>query len=333
MRIRKVIRSAAEANAYRVLDRALAKQGYKVHLNMRLSEVLEREPDELDDVESDVFRKMHFDFVVTKEFSPQFVAEFDGPQHQQDSTSDRLDAVKNKFCQDAGLPMVRVSSQELEPHEGVGVLSWILERWIAWQKEEPLIRQEIAERLEELGPEAIDEMIKADAFDPSVYDPAFTFNLRHPYRAILTVTNRLHRLGIITGRMSPRKLSNWMSATGKKPRAECSASPWASIPQNDEWHVTEYMAQVIPWEPERKRWVLPDPDALYTTTQQVRMRWALPVGWGARDVLTSAPKNGDPVQYLSWLIRRMQCLWSCDLPGAGSHYRGGAGGIPCLTRC
>ena len=303
VKIRNIAKSGAEVKMYHVLNRALAKRGYKVWMNMRLSEVLERAPSELDDVERDVFRKMHFDFVLTKGFSPQFVAEFDGPHHQQDSTSDRLDAVKNKFCKDAGLPMLRISSQELEVHEGVSVLSWILERWIAWQKEEPVILQEIEEELEARGPDdpVIREMMESGFLDPE-FDPTFIFDLRHPYPAILTVVHRLHRLGIITGYPGSGRTLDRARAEGRsKDLAECFAwqSHWGVA--EDEWQVTGYIAQVTPWQAEAKSRSWPNPDALYTTVQQVRIRWALPIGWGARDVLSGAPKNGNTVEHLEWL--------------------------------
>jgi len=319
MRTRDVARSNQEKRTFYALSRALEKRGYRVWMNMRLDEVLEREPEELGDVEAQVFGKMHFDFVVTKEFAPVFVVEFDGPQHQEDSTRDHLDAVKNKFCRDAGLPMLRISSQELEPHEGVDLVSWILERWIAWQTEGPRLWREITEEIEQqrLAPEdyTAGDIGGFAVLDPS-YDPTVRFGIRHPYPAILTVAHRLHRLGIITHRADGRTIERLTSARPANALAQCGARMTGvrmGDPGEDEWQITECRGAVAPWDAGPTGQPCPQP--LYATVQRVRMRWALPVGWNARDALRLPESHPFDLELIK---TRMEHLWTCDLPGAWS---------------
>jgi hypothetical protein len=319
MRIRDIARSGAEVKTYRALRRSLEKRGYTVLASVRISDVLDREPAELEQHEENCFRTMHFDFVVAvgEGLRPEFVVEFDGPHHEQGTTSDRLDAVKNKFCKDADLPMLRISSQELQRREEVSVLRWVLERWLAYQEEIPGILREIGEWVESNPDDPLVRAAKAGEYDAS-FDPSFIFDIRHPYPPILTVTHRLRRLGIVTGRMSPAEVQRWMSATRRKPKAECSTWPGGLGYAPDEWQVTEYRAEVIPWDPNRRTWGSGDPEALYSTVQRVRMRWALPVGWGARDALSGEAGVWGTPEHLEWVLTRARYLWPADLPGAPS---------------
>jgi len=283
----------------------------------RVSDVIEYEWTEVGDIERDVIRKMHFDFVVTKgdRLTPHFVVEFDGPSHSEESNQARLDAVKNKFCHDAGLVMLRISSQELDPQEEVSLLDWLLERWVAWEHELPGIRGEIEDFINEVGPDcpAVRDSIETGIADPSI-DPTFIFDLRHPYPAVLTIVHRLHRMGIITHRATQSVIDR-ITARGKAGRvATCVASELAWRPEADEWYVQSYQAFVQTSTPEAPS-AFSGGEALYRTTQHVRCRWALPIGWNAREALGPDPLPGDTKAYLDWVRRRVEHLWPSHLPG------------------
>lgn len=317
MRKRNLARSEGEVKTRLILKRVLERRGYEVYVDVRASDVLEPAWVDLDRDESYCLRTMHFDCVVAQgaRLSPQFVVEFDGPHHREDATAARLDAVKNKFCQDGGLPIVRITSRELESNEKVELLDWMLERWLAWQKEDPEICREIAEKLRQVDPVRAQKMI--DSWNASL-DPGFIFDLRHPYPAILTVAHRLHRLGVITLRASDQVVARLTATRKPEQLAQCIASPRRGGPVGADSRYLDYEAQVRPWEGSIGQSGGP---VLYRTEQRVQWRWALPVGWEAPPIVAAVPegvKLEGPREWDLWLTAQ-EHLWSSELPGALSH--------------
>ena len=201
--------------------------------------------------------------------------------------------------------------------EGVSLLSWLLERWLAWQEEKTEIVMWINSVLQDYVNQgkSIDELLEED---PSAIDTSLYFDLRHPYPAILTIVHRLHQLGVITNRTNRRKVNQIAARSSGKKLLKCEAWPAGFDASDDEWQVVRYNAQVTIYDAESNYESWPNPNALYSSSQQVRMRWALPIGWCARDNLSPAPKSCGEIEYLDWIKKRASSLWPCNLPGASS---------------
>jgi len=150
---------------------------------------------ELDEFSNAMYRYSHFDFAVTKGpwLTPFFAVEFDGPHHETDKRQRRRDTIKNMLCKKANFRLLRVTSRELEEYEKVSVLSYMLELYLAWQREEPEILKEINEYIQENPNDPAWISTQQDGIlDPSL-DPTVIFQLRHPFPPILTIVQRLKK--------------------------------------------------------------------------------------------------------------------------------------------
>jgi len=318
MRVRNVARSKSEVRTDSVLRTTLEKRGYRVERNVRVSDVIELDRQDLSGEEMHCYRTMHFDFTVTQGDygTPRFVVEFDGPHHTLDSSAAHLDAVKNDLCRRAELPILRVSSRELEQNERVSLLAWMLERWVAWQQEGRGLRGQVnAERARLLG----SGMHPDEVADSGPASAEFYFDLSHPYPAVLTVEARLQRLGIVTTRADAKARARIVSTRRVERMAECMALPGGFGPAGAGSHYSDYVAQVRQWRPGQPYTETADGALLYTARQRVVWRWALPIGWDAPSVIASEPKHGDLQERTEWWVTAMGHLWNSDLPGAPSH--------------
>jgi hypothetical protein len=215
MKVVPVTRSFSEDKTFRILDSVLPKRGYKILAAVRLQDALQAEANDQIDTpeETTYYRRAHFDFVVCQQVDrfalmPIFAVEFDGPQHDVDSAQKRRDQLKNRFCKDAHFPLLRITSEQLEQHERVSLLAFMLERFLAWQRESHNIWEDCRQRFEQLPPDdpVLLEMNETGSLDPA-FDPMFLFNLEHPFPAILTVLQRLARRGIFSARTYELKRS------------------------------------------------------------------------------------------------------------------------------
>jgi hypothetical protein len=312
MKVRSIAGSRDEIETLRILRRALEKAGYRVNRAVRVSTVIEADWRAFDGERRNAFRTMQCGFVITQgdDLIPQFVVEFDGPHVTPDSTAARLDALINEFCMEAGLPVLRISSQELESHEHISVLAWIVERWVAFRREYPGIVREMQERWELLADDCPVEPETEEFYDRLVdCDPSVWFDLRHPYPALLTVSHRLRRLGVAGPEMMPEDVAKTTRA-GRKIWAQWI--PVGGVDNADplfssEWRATTRKVEVIPWEIS-ETW--PERRTLFSTAQTVRMRCALPVGWNALNFPSDSAANDLNAEPL---ITR---LWHNELPGA-----------------
>jgi hypothetical protein len=281
MRVRNIARSSSEVRTRRILCKVLEKWGYRVNPSVGVKDVLEADLLELDGKEEwKAFWMGHFDFVITygNDLAPQFVVEFDGPHHTSDPKTARSDTAKNKLCQGAGLPILRISSQELSDNERVPVLAWMVERWAAAKREYPALNREMQERwallaeVDSVAPDTEEYWDRLVDCDPSVW-----FNLRHPYPARLTVAHRLRRLGVAGFDMTPREEVDAARA-GRKVWARWIPTEWGDTPDplfSFEWYATTCKIEVLPWEM-LEPW--PTRRALFSSVQTVKMRCALHIG-------------------------------------------------------
>ena len=172
-----------------VLQRQLAKEGYRILPKVGLSDALVKDRgDYLSQREFDYFTRAHLDFLVTCDNMPVFAVEFDGVHHFLDDRTIENDVIKNRLCKHAGLPLLRVTSSEIKEYDKITLLDYMLLRYVAWGKEYPLITQEIKEFVATIGPDSYPD-------DPPVqhFDPSFHFDLRHPFPAREIVLERLWR--------------------------------------------------------------------------------------------------------------------------------------------
>src|SRR5262245_61176715 len=90
----------SEESAYGRLQETCARNKVKVHIKVRVADVL---PINGSGISNDLFSfalASHFDFVVADEAHyPLFAVEFDGPLHQTEAMQVERDRKKNSLCQ------------------------------------------------------------------------------------------------------------------------------------------------------------------------------------------------------------------------------------------
>jgi len=179
---------SGEGRADTVLRRRLETQGYRVFPKVRLSDALATDyGDHLTEREFGYFAKAHLDFLVTRDNMPEFAVEFDGPTHSGDAVTIERDVIKNALCKRGELPLLRVAASEVEEdkQDKVSVLDYMLMRYVSWQKEYPAIMREIQEYAATIEPGRSADSIAIDL------DPAFHFDLKHPFPGRDAVLERL----------------------------------------------------------------------------------------------------------------------------------------------
>ena len=175
-----------ESEVHTVLLRQLSRKGYRIYPKVRLEDVTSHNPGEyLSERDFEFVSRAHLDFVVTKEDTAVFAVEFDGVHYLQDSPTIERDAIKNRLCKSADLPLLRVTNTEITSRDGETLLDYMLMRYVAWHDEIDEIRQEIAEYAAQLPPDADPEDVAVD-LDPTVY-----FDVRHPFPGSPIVRERL----------------------------------------------------------------------------------------------------------------------------------------------
>jgi hypothetical protein len=179
-----------------VLQRQLAKEGYRILPKVGLSDALAKDRDDyLSQREFDYFTRAHLDFLVTRDNMPVFAVEFDGAHHFLDDHTIENDVIKNRLCKHAGLPLLRVTSSEIKEYDKTTLLDYMLMRYVSWGKEYPSIVRAIEEFALTIGPDYNPDKLAVDL------DPSFHFDLRHPFPARDIVLERLWRNHRIAWRM------------------------------------------------------------------------------------------------------------------------------------
>ena len=194
MKKRKLL-TWSEAEVDKILRRRLPSSAYRVLVAVRLSDAIGTDPGErLPEAEFQFMTRAHLDFLIVRNSYPSepvVAVEFDGPHHD-DPVQVSRDVLKNRLCQKADLPLIRIRGPEIEEHDQVTVLDYIMDRFLAWQSESPGIMEEIRDYAASLDPVHLHHLI-ADS-DPSL-DPSFEFSLRHPFPGTQKVKARLlHRV-------------------------------------------------------------------------------------------------------------------------------------------
>ncbi len=291
-----------------ILRRRLAKEGYRIVPKTKLSDALAKDSgDHLTQREFDYFTRAHLDFLVTRDNMPVFGVEFDGGDHFGDEATIERDVIKNRLCKEAGLPLLRITSSEVDEHDTVSVLDYMLMRYVAWQKEYPAIMQEIEEFAATIGPDCDPENLAVDL------DPSFHFNLRHPFPARDVLLERLwynHRIA----------WSMWKPERHGTARHLCDVtfrSEGAS--KNEQFHVCSCRA--LAWLPGLNS---KEEQAVFTADVSVRLRSWLPlrtevpspdvfqVLWGTIEGPDASVKAKEIINQFKI---RAESMWFPELPG------------------
>ncbi len=291
-----------EPEVHTVLLRQLSRKGYKIYPKVRLEDVIGNDPGEhLSEREFKFLSRAHLDFVVTKEDTAVFAVEFDGIHHMQDPAAIERDAIKNRLCKSAGLPLLRIGSTEITSRDGETLLDYMLMRYVAWQGEIEEIRQEIAEYAAQLPPDADPEDVVVDL------DPTVQFDLRHPFPGSQIVRERLWCNYQIAWDLEAR----WRSAS---PRYLCDVFAGRSGQlHHDQFQTNEARASLWPAGSKREH-------EIFSENVSVSIRAWLPL---RPDVpqpddlgrLFSRLTPEDAAEFVEKFQIRAESMWFPSLPG------------------
>jgi hypothetical protein len=199
------ILNASEQLTEGVLRSSLAGTGYHIYARLPLAKVIQRVPGEtLPKIERKFLETSELDFVVANANSiPEFAVEFDGPHHQSDDKQIARDVRKNRLCDLAKLPLLRITDTELEEFDKYSILKFIVMRFLKWKGEYQEIEGEIAEYIETLDERQRQELFKGDIADPLI-DPEILFDLRHPFPQMREFAKRLlEKHGVVSPLAEP----------------------------------------------------------------------------------------------------------------------------------
>ncbi len=300
-----------EAEVDSILKRRLTKEGYRILPKVKLSDALAKDRDDhLRQREFDYFTRAHLDFLVTRLNMPVFGVEFDEAHHFLDERTIENDVIKNQLCKQAELPLLRITSTEIEEEDQLTVLDYMLIRYVAWQREYPSIMQEIEDFANTIGPDYDPDHLAVDL------DPSFHFDLRHPFPARHIVVERLWRNHRIAWTMV--KPQRHQAATYL-----CNVSHLTMGPSQDEQWVTCTQKAVV-WDPrdERKNSLLSE-EVLVNLRAWLPLRKEVPppdigifqiLGGGISGLETSEKAE----EIIDQFKIRVESMWFPELPGISS---------------
>lgn len=118
-----------ESKVDRVLDEYARENGYRLLLKPRFRDVIDVDDMHLTGRERNFTFTAHFDFIAADAATslPILAIEYDDARHRTDPEQRERDKIKDRLCQAAGLPMLRVDSQFARREGRWRVLGYILE--------------------------------------------------------------------------------------------------------------------------------------------------------------------------------------------------------------
>ncbi len=123
-----ILLSHGEENANRILREFFNEMPYLVYKEVSVRQVIEAEREELTPGEWSFYIQSSFDFLICGAVGrqpPELAVEFDSGFHDNPDQQ-RKDRLKNRLCQEAGLPLLRVRSDHVLKREGESFLKYIL---------------------------------------------------------------------------------------------------------------------------------------------------------------------------------------------------------------
>lgn len=165
--------SHGEENTSRILRRFYCNKPFVVYKEVALSQVIRANKGEMALREWGFYTRASLDFLVCRDDetqAPELALEFDSGFHDTPEQT-RRDSVKNSICATAGLPLIRVRSEQVLEREGYSLLEYMLQL--------------------HYGERAVQEQVRAGTLSwDEEYFPGVSFD------GIPTIENRLLALGM-----------------------------------------------------------------------------------------------------------------------------------------
>ncbi|MFI1063864.1 DUF2726 domain-containing protein [Streptomyces spororaveus] len=136
--IKRLTVNRSEELAHHLIGKAVQRNGDQISLKSRLADVIDVEmitgnsgPD------LTYAMKAHLDFVIADEKSlPRFAIEIDGSSHWANDRARSNDERKDRLCEQAGLPLIRVGSDFARKEGRWTVLEYLISNFYTWQASE-----------------------------------------------------------------------------------------------------------------------------------------------------------------------------------------------------
>jgi len=287
--------NTSEYRTEQTLRKVLEGTRFRVFAQLPLDKVIRPEPGEtVSRGEKSLLGDSELDFVIYDEVSePQFAIEFDGPAHQYEDQK-RRDLRKNRLCQRAGLPLLRITDTHLEEYEKASILEYIVGRFVWWDEEIEGILAEINEYVSEISEEELARLTEGGIADPTI-DPTFIFGLRHPFPGTVGIAERLFgTFRIIT----PHLLGNiWNEAVAESRVLEFSHYRDSHKPEGHDYTLTrdyELIERVRNAEQTKV-------NRLHTVQVSFGIQWTLPIvedfNWKEAPIYYAARTGNFPIAY------------------------------------
>ena len=231
------------------LNRYFAARPLYVLKDVSLRQVVTADAKELNDGEWRYYTTAAFDFVVCnkdEDWSWEIVIEYDGLHHKEPLQT-KKDALKNRLCIEAGLPIVRVGSDEILIRENMTFLQYILDLYFGEKEMERLKSQRKVAEDEDFfagygfpGTDTIEmRLIKRRGLVPA---GLFDLEAVHGYR-VLDQDMHTTRIEVLTGWRDPEiVLSIERSAT------ITAINPKGNVLGVHESHLTSELARFLCFE-------------------------------------------------------------------------------------
>lgn len=125
---KSLLASPMETGTDRLLRQYVAENGYRLSLKTGLKDVLGLDLNMMSPRERDYWFTAHLDFVVfdAETAIPVLAVEYDGRHHLTDPRQMQRDALKDRLCEAADLPLLRIDSQFMRTVGRYQVLLYVL---------------------------------------------------------------------------------------------------------------------------------------------------------------------------------------------------------------
>ena len=123
--------SLSEVTTDRLLRCNFHGKPFLIHKDVSVRQVINAKKDELSAGEWTYYEKAAFDFVICKDDSTQsyeLIIEYDGFHHEKPDQAFK-DRLKDRICQNAGLPILRIGTDDIKLREDTQILDFILDQY------------------------------------------------------------------------------------------------------------------------------------------------------------------------------------------------------------
>ncbi len=181
----------SEKRTESIIKSVLENQGYRIVHSVKMKDIIEyHDRDNLTEEEKKYIEEGEIDFVIyNAEDNAILALEFDGPLHELKNKKIKTDIRKNRLCNSASLPMIRVTDVFIETKWEVPILEYILDRFVRYESAAESIREEIENIYSE---EDIDRLLKEYyPILPPELDVEFLYGLENGFPGTKEIGKRL----------------------------------------------------------------------------------------------------------------------------------------------